>query len=287
MPEAEPAIVVIGRIVAARAELAALLPVARPEAGMAAAGLIVAAPRSGAGKTTVTLGLLAALRRAGRAVRAAKVRARLHRPGFHAAATGRRASTSTVGRWRRRCSTRCAQAADRRAAGDEAAMGLFDGVPAPPGRSGAAADLAARFGLPVLLVLDISGQAQSAAAVARGFAAHREGVRVAGVVLNRVAANAIVPSSPTPSQPPAAGARRAAPRRRDRTAGAASRAGAGGGASRARPMLDRLADAAVRHLDLDAIRRMAAPPAFVCPAEAGRSTTAAGRQAGWSAFPTA
>ena len=55
---------------------------------MAAAGLIVAAPRSGAGKTTVTLGLLAALRRAGVAVRAAKSGPDYIDPGFHAAATG-------------------------------------------------------------------------------------------------------------------------------------------------------------------------------------------------------
>ena len=49
-------------------------------------------------------------------------------------------------------------------------MGLFDGVAGEPGRSGAASDLAARFDLPVLLVLDVSGQSQSAAAVVTGFA---------------------------------------------------------------------------------------------------------------------
>ena len=52
----------------------------------------------------------------------------------------------------------------------ESAMGLFDGVPARTGRSGSAADLARRYGLPVLLVLDVSGQSQTAAAVAKGFA---------------------------------------------------------------------------------------------------------------------
>ena len=68
----------------------------------------------------------------------------------------------------------------------ELAMGLFDGVAAAPGRSGAAADLAARYRLPVLLVLDVSGQSQTAAAVARGFMRHDPAVRIAGVVLNRV-----------------------------------------------------------------------------------------------------
>jgi cobyrinic acid a,c-diamide synthase len=69
----------------------------------------------------------------------------------------------------------------------ESSMGLFDGIGGPVGRRGSAADLAARFGLPVVLVLDVSGQSQSAAAVAAGFARHDPAVRVAGVVLNQVA----------------------------------------------------------------------------------------------------
>jgi cobyrinic acid a,c-diamide synthase len=69
----------------------------------------------------------------------------------------------------------------------EGAMGLFDGLPGQDRRRGAAADLAARFGLPVVLVLDATGMTQSAAAVARGFAVHDPAVRVAGVILNRVA----------------------------------------------------------------------------------------------------
>jgi cobyrinic acid a,c-diamide synthase len=68
----------------------------------------------------------------------------------------------------------------------EGAMGLFDGVPGETGRSGAAADLAARFGAPVLLVLDVSGQSQTAAAVVAGFATFDPRVRLGGVILNRV-----------------------------------------------------------------------------------------------------
>jgi cobyrinic acid a,c-diamide synthase len=68
----------------------------------------------------------------------------------------------------------------------EGAMGLFDGIAGTAGRTGATADLAARFGLPVLLVLDVAGQAQSASAVARGFASHDAAVRIAGVILNRI-----------------------------------------------------------------------------------------------------
>src|SRR6202012_3562646 len=69
----------------------------------------------------------------------------------------------------------------------EGVMGLFDGSNAAPGRRGATADLAAHFGLPVVLVLDVSRQAQSAAALVRGFAAHDPAVHIAGVILNRVA----------------------------------------------------------------------------------------------------
>ena len=69
----------------------------------------------------------------------------------------------------------------------EGVMGLFDGAAASAGRSGATADLAAHFDLPVVLVLDVARQAQSAAALARGFAAHDPAVKIAGVILNRTA----------------------------------------------------------------------------------------------------
>ena len=69
----------------------------------------------------------------------------------------------------------------------EASMGLFDGVPAERGRTGASADVAASLGMPVLLVIDVSGQAQSAAAIVKGCAAYDERLKVAGVIVNRVA----------------------------------------------------------------------------------------------------
>jgi cobyrinic acid a,c-diamide synthase len=150
--------------------------------------LIVSAPRSGAGKTTVTLGLLAALRRRGVAVRAAKAGPDYIDPAFHTAATG--APSQNLDSWAMRPKLLDALLAE--AARDaalvviEGAMGLFDGVPGEPGRSGAAADLAARWRLPVLLVLDVAGQSQSAAAVVTGFASYDPAVRLAGVVLNRV-----------------------------------------------------------------------------------------------------
>src|SRR5690349_21722701 len=150
--------------------------------------LIISATRSGAGKTTVTLGLLAALTRRGLTVRAAKAGPDYIDPAFHAAATGSRGVN--LDSWAMPPALLDALAADAARDADmlviEGAMGLFDGVPGEPGRSGAAADLAARFSAPVLLVLDVAGQSQSAAAVAAGFAAFDPAVRLAGVILNRV-----------------------------------------------------------------------------------------------------
>jgi cobyrinic acid a,c-diamide synthase len=69
----------------------------------------------------------------------------------------------------------------------EGSMGLHDGIVAGEGRTGANADIAARYGWPILLVLDVSGAAQSAAAVALGCAAYDSRIRIAGVILNKVA----------------------------------------------------------------------------------------------------
>ncbi|MCK0196581.1 cobyrinate a,c-diamide synthase [Ancylobacter sp. 6x-1] len=156
---------------------------------MSASALMIAAPRSGSGKTTVTLGLIAALRRKGLRVAAAKSGPDYIDPAFHAAATGRAGlnldsyamAPSLVGH----LASDAAEGADLLLV--EASMGLFDGIAGETGRTGAGADLAGALGLPVLLVVDVSGQSQSAAALVRGFASHDPRVRIAGVVLNRVA----------------------------------------------------------------------------------------------------
>lgn len=151
--------------------------------------LIVGAPRSGSGKTSVTIGLLRAFARRGVSVAAAKSGPDYIDPGFHRAATGR--DGVNLDTWAMppalldRLAATVADRADLVLI--ESAMGLFDGIDAPEGRSGAAADLSRRWGVPVLLVLDVSGQSRTAAAVAHGFASYDPGVRLAGVVLNRVA----------------------------------------------------------------------------------------------------
>jgi cobyrinic acid a,c-diamide synthase len=156
---------------------------------MTAHGLIIAAPQSGAGKTTVTLALVAALRRRGLKVSAAKAGPDYIDPAFHAAASG--SAAINLDSWAMpqalldTLAVRAADSADMFVI--EGVMGLFDGAPAKAGRRGATADLAAHFDLPVVLVLDVARQAQSAAAIARGFAAHDPAVKIAGVILNRTA----------------------------------------------------------------------------------------------------
>lgn len=152
-------------------------------------GLMIAAPTSGAGKTTVTLALLAALRQRGIAVCSAKAGPDYIDPAFHSAATG--APAFNLDSWAMSAAQRAALVDDAAQASEllvvESAMGLFDGVTGEPGRAGSGAELAAQFRLPVVLVLDVTGQSQTAAAVARGFIGHQPNVEIAGVVLNRVA----------------------------------------------------------------------------------------------------
>jgi cobyrinic acid a,c-diamide synthase len=155
---------------------------------MTARGLVIAAPRSGVGKTTITLAVLAALARRGIALRAAKAGPDYIDPAFHAAAT--RTASVNLDSWAMPPSLLDALVAELVDEAEllviEGVMGLFDGIAGALGRTGATADIAARFRLPVLLVLDVAGQSQSAAAVVRGFASHDPAVRIAGVILNRV-----------------------------------------------------------------------------------------------------
>lgn len=148
-------------------------------------GLIIAAPASGSGKTTVTLALLRALRRAGVRVGSAKVGPDYIDPAFHAAASGR--PCATLDPWAMRPETLAGQVTRAGADADlviaEGVMGLFDGA---TDGSGSTADLAALTGWPVILVIDARGMAASAAALLHGFATYRAGLRPVAVIFNRV-----------------------------------------------------------------------------------------------------
>lgn len=154
-----------------------------------AAGLVISAPASGVGKTTLTLALARAWRHRGLRVQCVKSGPDYIDPAFHAAATGR--ASVNVDSWamdRATIEHLVSRGADADIVLAEGSMGLFDGVAARGvSGTGATADIAEMLGWPVVLVIDPSGQAQTAAAIAAGLRDYRAGVHLAGVVLNRVA----------------------------------------------------------------------------------------------------
>ena len=153
--------------------------------------VVIAAPASGTGKTTVATGLIGALRRAGHRVAPFKVGPDFIDPGYHALAAGRpgrNLDPVLVGAdliaplYRHGC-------AGADIAVVEGVMGLFDGRIEEPLRlpaTGSTGQVAALLGAPVLMVVDGRGQSQSIAAVLHGFSTLERTVRVAGVILNRV-----------------------------------------------------------------------------------------------------
>ncbi|MEL7348041.1 MAG: AAA family ATPase, partial [Pseudomonadota bacterium] len=150
---------------------------------------MISAPASGTGKTTVMLGLARALADRGVAVQPFKSGPDYIDPAFHQAAARR--PSYNLDTWAMREAMIGAVAATASGADlalAEGSMGLFDGV-ATAGECGrgSSAELAVRMGWPVVLVVDVSGQAQSAAATALGFARYDSALRLAGVILNRVA----------------------------------------------------------------------------------------------------
>lgn len=152
-------------------------------------GLMIAAPASGTGKTTVMLGLCRALAQDGLSVQPFKSGPDYIDPAFHRAASGR--ASFNLDSWAMGPDLLSAIGAEAKGADivlAEGSMGLFDGV-AHAGASGhgSSAETARLMGWPVVLVVDVSGAAQSAAAVALGFRAYAPDLPLAGVILNRVA----------------------------------------------------------------------------------------------------
>lgn len=154
--------------------------------------VVIAAPASGSGKTTVATGLVGALRATGDRVAPFKVGPDYIDPGYHALAAGlpgRNLDSVLVGADRigplfRHGSDDCDIAVV------EGVMGLFDGKIDPsssvPSAEGSTAQVAAALGAPVVLVIDARGHSQSLAAVLHGFSTYDSAVRIGGVILNRV-----------------------------------------------------------------------------------------------------
>ena len=152
-------------------------------------GILISAPSSGTGKTTVMLGLLRAFSDMGLRVQPFKSGPDYIDPAFHHAAA--RKASFNLDSWgmdEGLMNTIVAEGEDADIAIAEGSMGLYDGV-ATKGASGfgSSAETAVRFGWPVILVVDVSGQAQSAAATALGFMKYMPDLPFGGVILNRVA----------------------------------------------------------------------------------------------------
>lgn len=153
--------------------------------------IVVAGTHSGVGKTSLTLGLIGTLRRRGLTVQPFKVGPDFIDPLHHARASGR--SPRNLDGWmlgpeeNRRRFARATSDAD--AAVIEGVMGLFDGSEGKSDR-GSTAEMAKLLGLPVVLVVDASAMARSAAALIHGFASFDPELSVAGVILNNVGGEA-------------------------------------------------------------------------------------------------
>lgn len=151
------------------------------------ARLVVAAPSSGQGKTTVATGLMAALRRAGWRVSGHKVGPDFIDPSYHALATGR--PGRNLDPWlvgEERVGPLFAHGAGSAdVAVVEGVMGLFDGA-VGRGDLASTAHVARLLDAPVVLVVDAARMSHSVAALVQGFATYDPRVRIAGVVLNRV-----------------------------------------------------------------------------------------------------
>jgi cobyrinic acid a,c-diamide synthase len=222
--------------------------------------LVIAATRSGDGKTTVATGLMAALAARGLRVSGHKVGPDYIDPSYHAAATGR--PGRNLDPWLTGPDLIAplfrhgADGADVSVI--EGVMGLFDGA-VGHGDLASTAHVARLLGAPVVLVVGAGGMGRSVAAAVHGFAAFDPATRLAGVILNQVGSarhEAILREALAPGGIPVLGALPADPALRtpSRHLGlvpAAERAG------QVRDWLPRLRDLAARHLDLDGLLAVA------------------------------
>jgi cobyrinic acid a,c-diamide synthase len=246
--------------------------------------IVIAAPASGSGKTTIATGLIAALRRRGTSVAPFKVGPDYIDPGYHALAAGRpgrNLDSVMVGPARIGPLFRHG-AAGADIAVVEGVMGLFDGRLGGTGEAeGSTARIAELLGAPVLLVVDARGHSQSLAAVLHGFATYRPGTRMAGVVLNQVGSERherVLRDACAEVGLPVLGAlpRGEALAVPSRHLGLVTAEEHGGAASRA---VDAMAELVTRHLDLDAVVAAARPVSYSGPAwdpvaEVGAATVA-------------
>ena len=149
--------------------------------------MLIAAPASGSGKTTISVGIMAALARR-MAVQAFKVGPDFIDPMYHTVTTGR--TSRNLDSWMtsvdhvRKTFTRASRGVQ--VAVVEGVMGLYDGYDAISER-GSTAELAKLLEIPLILILDASGMARSAAAIVLGCRDYDPAINLAGVICNHVA----------------------------------------------------------------------------------------------------
>ncbi len=234
------------------------------------ARIVVAGTSSGAGKTTVACGLIGALRARGLTVQGFKVGPDYIDPSHHALASGRPGRNLDAFMSGPELIAPLARhgAAGADVAVVEGVMGLFDGA-SGRGELASTAHVAKLLDAPVVLVVDASAMARSAAAIAHGFITYDRDVRVAGVLLNRVGSDhheQLLREAIEPLGVPVLGALR----RDERVATPERHLGlvpAGEREPRTQEVLAALAGAVERHVELDALLALArGAPALDGPA---------------------
>ncbi|WP_442965823.1 cobyrinate a,c-diamide synthase [Pseudonocardia sp. HH130630-07] len=223
--------------------------------------VVVAAPSSGSGKTTVATGMMAALHRRGTRVAPFKIGPDYIDPGYHTLAAGRPGRNLDVVL---QGGARIAPLARHGARGTDIAvvegvMGLFDGRIADG--AGSTAQVAAELGAPVVLVVDVRGQSRSLAALLHGFRSFDPSVQVAGVILNRVGSDRHTEVCRAAAEEVGLPVLGAVPRRAElavpsRHLGLVTAAEHGAAATAA---VDAMAGLVAEHVDLDAVTALARP----------------------------
>ncbi|MEL7542739.1 MAG: cobyrinate a,c-diamide synthase [Pseudomonadota bacterium] len=225
--------------------------------------LIIGAPATGSGKTTLTIALLRAFKRRGAAVKPAKIGPDYIDPQFHARASGQTSVNLDAWAMRPELLRSLANGLTRDAdlAIIEGVMGVFDGGQRP-GRTGigATADVARLLDVPVVLVVNCGGMAQSVGPLVHGFCTFDPSVRIGGVILNNTSSDrqrAMLRSALNPLDVPVIGA---LPRNAE-----ISMPSRHLGLTQAEEQteldarIDAMADLVEAHCDLDALRQLASP----------------------------
>lgn len=239
---------------------------------------MIAGTGSGVGKTSITLGLIAALRQRGLVVQSFKVGPDFLDPTWHSLASSR--PCYNLDGWM--CGEQyvrnlfAEKTADADIAIVEGVMGLFDGAD-PASSVGSSAEIARWLGLPVLLVVNSHGVARTLAATVKGFCSFEEGVRISGVIANQAGSarhvNWLTESLQSAALPPLVGAlpRNGLPTLPSRHLGLVT----AGSATVTPELLQELADRVEQQLQLDTILELATTAPQPEPAPINRPVSAA------------